>query len=249
MARSSRKRPLTAAVVLRSIVQNIVFVVSLLVWAIAGQLTFPFPYRTRYRWITRWTHLNLWCLEVVCGIRCEVRGLENIPAEGAGIIMCKHQSTWETMALQRWFNPQTWVLKRELMRLPFFGWAMALLEPVAINRSARTEAVRQMVEEGEQRLRDGRWVVIFPEGTRVAPGEKSRYRIGGGVLAERTGAFVIPVAHNAGEYWGRNQFFKWPGVIQVRIGPPIDSKGKSAQEIVNAVEEWIEGQMKEIYGK
>lgn len=248
MARKAKRgrRPLTAGVVVRSLIQNLIFVVSLLVWATLSQLTFPFSYRRRYWFITRWTHFNLWVLEVVCGIRCQVQGLENIPRHGAGIVMAKHQSTWETMALQRWFNPQTWVLKRELKRMPVFGWAISLLEPVAIDRSARSESFRQMVEEGAKRLEDERWLVVFPEGTRMAPGERGRYRIGGGVLAAQTGAVVVPVAHNAGEFWGRNAFFKWPGVIQVRIGPAIDSRGKSPQEIMKAVENWIEGQMTEI---
>lgn len=245
MKRNSRRA--TPGVVLRSVIQNLFFVVSLAVWALLSLFTFALPYRRRYRFITRWTHFNLWCLEAVCEVRCEVRGLEHIPA-GGGIVMAKHQSTWETMALQRWFNPQTWVLKRELMRLPLFGWAMALLEPVAIDRSARSESMKQLCEEGAARLQDGRWVVIFPEGTRVQPGKKLRYRVGGGVLAARTGAVVVPVAHNAGEFWGRNSFLKFPGVIQVRIGPPIQTQGRLPQEIVSEAEDWIERQMTEITG-
>lgn len=245
MARARERRPVTASVVVRSTLQTVFFMLTMTAWALLGVLTYPLPYRVRYRFITLWTHLNLWWLELVCGIRCDVQGLEHIPS-GGGIVMAKHQSTWETMALQRWFSPQTWVLKRELMRLPFFGWAMAMLEPVAIDRSARTEAVRQMCEEGAERLKDGRWVVIFPEGTRMPPGQRGRYRIGGGVLAERTGALVVPVAHNAGEFWGRNAFLKWPGVIQVRIGPPISPQGKSAAQIVQEAESWIEAQMVEI---
>lgn len=242
----SMRAPTTAGMVLRSAAQNLVFALSLLVWALLSLLTWPFPYRFRYAFVTRWTHFNLWWLERMCGLRCEVRGLENIPPEGGGIVMAKHQSTWETMALQRWFEPQTWVLKRELMHMPLFGWAIALLEPIAIDRNARGGAVRVMCEEGAKRLRDGRWVVIFPEGTRMPPGQRGRYRVGGGVLAARTGATVIPVAHNAGEFWGRNQILKRPGVIQVRIGPPIDSRGKSAHEIMHAVESWIEAEMAEI---
>jgi 1-acyl-sn-glycerol-3-phosphate acyltransferase len=245
MARARERQPVTAGVVVRSTLQTVFFLLTMSLWALVSVLTYPLPYRARYRFITLWTHLNLWWLEFVCRLRCDVQGLEHIPA-GGGIVMAKHQSTWETMALQRWFDPQTWVLKREIMRLPFFGWAMAMLEPIAIDRSARTEAVRQMCEEGAERLQDGRWVVVFPEGTRMAPGQRGRYRVGGGVLAERTGATVIPVAHNAGRFWGRNAFLKWPGVIQVRIGPPISPQGKSAAQIVQEAEDWIEGQMAEL---
>lgn len=231
---------------LRSAVQSVVFVVTVAVWAAVSLLSAPFPYRARYWFITRWTHFNLWWLELTCNLRCNVEGLENIPAEGGGIVMAKHQSTWETMALQRWFTPQTWVLKRELMRLPLFGWAIALLRPIAIDRAAGSEAVRQMATEGKKRLAEGVWLVVFPEGTRVAPGVRVRYRVGGGVLAAESGAPIIPVAHNAGEFWGRNKFLKYPGVIQVRIGPPINPKGKSPTEIVREVEDWIEGQMVKI---
>jgi 1-acyl-sn-glycerol-3-phosphate acyltransferase len=233
-------------IIIRSTLHVIVYVVSTAVWGILSLLTAPLSYRRRYWFVTRWTHFNLWAFERICGVRCDVQGTEHIPQGQGGIVMAKHQSAWETMALQRWFSPQTWVLKRELLRLPMFGWALALLEPIAIDRGGVTAAIRQLVRQGAERLADNRWVVIFPEGTRVAPGQKGRYHVGGAMLAERTGAIVIPVAHNAGRCWGRNSFLKRPGTISVRIGPPLPTQGKSAAEILRMVEEWIEARMAEI---
>jgi 1-acyl-sn-glycerol-3-phosphate acyltransferase len=230
---------------LRSGLQTVLMVGSALLFGGLGFLTLPLPYRWRYRFITGWTRFNLWVLEAICGMRCEVQGLENIPAQ-AGVVMAKHQSAWETLALQRWFSPQTWVLKRELLWVPFWGWGMAALEPIAINRAAAGSAMRQVVSQGAKRLEQGRWLVIFPEGTRVAPGERGRYQPGGAVLAQKLGATVVPVAHNAGEFWRRKSFLKRPGTIQVRIGPPIATAGRSAKEILREVEEWIEARMQEI---
>jgi len=232
-------------IVARSTVQMVTYVGSTIVWALVAMLTIPLPYRQRYWWITRWTHFNLWVLERVCRIEVDVQGIEHIPP-GGGIVLCKHQSTWETLALQRWFSPQTWVLKRELLRLPLFGWAISLLQPIAIDRGGAAKALRQLVQQGSERLSEGRWVVIFPEGTRMQPGQAGRYHLGGALLAERTGATVVPVAHNAGRFWGRGRFLKYPGVIQVRIGPPIHSDNRKAAEIMRLAEEWIEGQMRSI---
>lgn len=208
-------------------------------------LVFPFPFVWRYRFIGLWAQFNLWWLERCCGLTYQIDGLENIPA-GNAIIMAKHQSAWETLALQRIFGPQVWVLKRELLWVPFFGWGLAMLEPIAIDRKAGRKAVRQVVDQGKQRLRAGRWVVIFPEGTRVAPGEHKRYGIGGALLAEHSGYPVVPVAHNAGEFWRRRSFIKYPGVIKVMIGPLITSQGRRATEIIADVENWIEASMVKI---
>lgn len=215
---------------------------STLVVAPLSLLTFPLPFVLRYRFIGVWTHFNLWWLERCCGLRYQVEGADNIPETNA-IIMSKHQSAWETLALQRIFGPQAWVLKRELLWVPLFGWGLALLEPIAIDRKAGRKAVRQVVDQGIERLRAGRWVVIFPEGTRVAPGERKRYGIGGALLAEQSGYPVVPVAHNAGEYWRRRSFIKYPGVIRVVIGAPVLSAGRPAADILAEVEEWIESSM------
>lgn len=218
---------------------------TVVVFAILCLFTFPFPFSVRYGFLSQWARFNLWWLALTCGVRYQVEGRENIPELNA-IIMSKHQSTWETLALQAIFPPQVWVMKRELLKMPFFGWGLAMLEPIAIDRKARGKARQQLIEQGTERLKNGRWVVIFPEGTRIAPGQKGRYALGGASLAESSGYPVVPVAHNAGEFWPRGQFIKQPGTIQVRIGPAIDSKGKSIEAINAEVEAWIEGQMQAI---
>ena len=157
--------------------------------------------------------------------------------------MCKHQSAWETFALQLVFPDQVWVLKRELLFLPFFGWGLALTSPIAIDRSKGKQAMKQLLEQGKDRLDRGFCVVIFPEGTRMPYGVRGKYKIGGAMLGESSGAPVVPVAHNAGKFWGRNSFLKHPGTIVMSVGQPIDPKGLKADEISRRVEEWIEGEM------
>lgn len=220
---------------------------STLLFAPLSLLTFPTPFLWRYRFIGQWTRFNLWWLKKTCGLNYRLEGAAYIPA-GNVIIMSKHQSAWETLALQRIFGPQVWVLKRELLWLPLFGWGLAMLEPIAIDRKAGRKAVRQVIEQGTQRLKAGRCVVIFPEGTRVAPGERKRYGIGGALLAEHSGYPVVPVAHNAGEYWSRRSFIKRPGIIRVVIGPPIPSRDRRAADILADVETWIESTMARITG-
>ena len=236
---------LRIVLVLRAVLFWLGMLLSTALVAPLSLLTFPLPFVVRYRFIGLWTHFNLWWLERCCGLHYQVEGTENIPAVNA-IVMAKHQSAWETLALQRIFGPQVWVLKRELLWVPLFGWGLALLEPIAIDRKAGRKAVRQVVDQGTRRLRAGRWVVIFPEGTRVAPGERKRYGIGGALLAAQSGYPVVPVAHNAGEFWRRRSFIKYPGVIRVVIGAPIVAAGRSATEIIAEVEDWIESTMLKI---
>jgi 1-acyl-sn-glycerol-3-phosphate acyltransferase len=218
---------------------------STLIFAPLAMLTFPFPFATRYAFITRWARFNLWWLRLSCGLRYQVYGEDNIPP-GNAIVFCKHQSAWETLALQNIFPPQVWLLKRELLWVPFFGWGLAMLEPIAIDRRARRKAVEQLVRQGTERLANGRWVIIFPEGTRVAPGHTGRYGIGGAVLAASSGYPVVPVAHNAGEFWPRRGFVKRPGTITVVVGPPIDTLGKDAEAIREEARAWIENKSREI---
>tara|TARA_B100000315_G_scaffold260410_1_gene321543 strand:+ start:6944 stop:7513 length:570 start_codon:yes stop_codon:yes gene_type:complete len=176
---------------------------------------------------------------MTCEIHYEVIGRENIPETNA-VVLCKHQSAWETLALPLCLPPLAFVIKRELLWIPLFGWGLALLEPIAIDRLARRKAIYQLLAQGRERLEAGRWVVVFPEGTRVEAGSKGAYALGGALLAERTGYQVVPVAHNAGECWPRRQFLKRPGTIQLVFGPVIDSTGKSAKEINALAESWIE---------
>ncbi|NIR29726.1 MAG: 1-acyl-sn-glycerol-3-phosphate acyltransferase [Gammaproteobacteria bacterium] len=224
---------------LRSLLFSLGLLVTTLVFAPLALLMRPLPYRSRYRTITRWTHINLWWLEKTCRIHQRVEGRENIP-DTPSIVLCKHESAWETLALQRVFSPQVWVLKRELLWIPLLGWGLAALKPIAIDRKSGPRAVRQVIEQGRGRLRDGCWVVIFPEGTRVRPGERRPYRIGGAMLAQRTGFAVVPVAHNSGDYWPRRGFIKRPGTIRTIIGPTIESTGRSAAEVNRLAEDWIE---------
>ena len=227
-------------------VRSLAFLLLQLMWtpiyATFSLFTFPFAPLTRYRIISGLAYSMMWLLRVVCGIRLEVRGAENIPHEPC-LVLCKHQSAWETFALQTVFPPQVWVLKRELLLLPFFGWGLALTSPIAINRSKGKQAIKQLLEQGKQRLDAGFCVVIFPEGTRMPYGQRGKYKIGGALLGESSGAPVVPVAHNAGRHWGRNAFLKYPGTITMSIGKPINPTGLKADEINRQVEEWIEAEM------
>ena len=210
--------------------------------AVAAMLV---PYRLRYRVVTQWTFLNIWWLARTCRLTHETEGLENIP-EQPTVVLSKHQSAWETMVLQRYFAPQAWVLKRELLRIPLFGWGLATLRPIAIDRAAGQAALDQVLEQGAQRLADGIWVVVFPEGTRVAPGQRARYKMGGATLAGALEMPVVPVAHNSGDFWARKSFIKFPGVIRLVIGPPIETAGKTALEINALAEAWIEARVAEL---
>lgn len=209
------------------------------VFTLLGLCLLPAPFPRRFAVVSRWAAFNLWWLRVTCNLGFDVTGREHIPAQAA-IILCKHQSAWETLALQLVFPAQAWVLKRELLWIPIYGWGLATMNPIAIDRSAGVRALRQLVRQGRQRLERGIWVVIFPEGTRVAPGQRGTYQPGGGMLAAETGRPVVPVAHNAGWFWPRRSFLKRPGRIHMVIGPPIDSTGRSAKEITALAETWIE---------
>ncbi len=229
----------------RSLAFWIVFAVTLVIFATLLLFTVFFSLETRWRLLQVWVNFILWWLKVTCKLTHEVQGSEHITPE-AGIVFSKHQSTWETIALQQIFPVQVWVAKRELMWLPFFGWGLAMMKCIHIKRGSGRAAVKQLVTQGRARLNEGIWVVIFPEGTRIPAGQRGRYRIGGAVLAEQTGYPIVPVAHNAGEYWPRRSFIKWPGVIQVRIGAPIDPAGKTAQQLLTEASDWIEDRMQEI---
>jgi len=231
---------------LRSLLFTISSVISTIFFAITCLVTIVLPYHYRYAYISQWRYFNLWLLEKICGIHYEVEGQENIPSDGPAIIFCKHQSAWETLAIAKLFPPHVWVLKRELLWVPFFGWGLALLEPIAINRGAGRKAIKQIIKQGKERLANGRWVVVFPEGTRVAYGTEKKFKMGGAILAESSGVQVLPVAHNAGKFWARRSFIKRPGTIKVVIGPVIKSDGRKAAEINADAEKWINETVKGI---
>jgi len=229
-----------------TLVRSAVFLllVSLLTipFGILVSLAMIFPMRTRYAIIAAWRVGFMALSQYVLGIRYRVIGRENMPAEPS-VILSKHQSAWETVGLQEIFPPLVFVLKKSLLGIPFFGWGLAAMKMISIDRQAGKDALRQVVDQGRDRLAAGFWVVIFPEGTRVAPGQKRRYKPGGVHLAVQTGAKVVPVAHDAGEVWGKNAFLKSPGLITVSIGPAVDPAGKTEAEINTLVEAWIESEM------
>ena len=239
------KKRITPGVFLRSALFATLMVLITPPYALVAVIVRPCAPLTRYRIISGWSRLMTQLVRHICGVRYRVEGIEHMLATPA-IILCKHQSAWETIALQSIFPPQVYVFKRELLSIPFFGWGLQSLPMIAIDRSAGKGALAQVVEQGRARLAEGFWVILFPEGTRVAPGKAARYKIGGAWLAAETATPVLPVAHNAGECWPRNSFFKYPGEIVVSIGPPIDTRGKTAEAINQEVQQWIESRMRVI---
>jgi 1-acyl-sn-glycerol-3-phosphate acyltransferase len=212
-------------------------------YAVLALATFVLPRMLRYRIISGWSRLVIFMAKAILGIRCKVEGREHLPAQPA-VILSKHQSAWETLAFQQIFPPQVHVLKRELLWIPFFGWGLALMSPIAIDRARGVAALRSIARRGRERLAQGFWVVVFPEGTRVAPGERRAYHLGGAWLAAASGAPVVPVAHNAGLVWPRNAFVKRPGTVTVRIGPPIEAADRDPKTINDLAKTWIEEQQK-----
>ena len=237
--------PSRAVLYFRSVVFWLGFLLSTVVVGLIIILLFFTPSDFRLKVAKLWCHSTLWWLKVVCKLDYVVEGKENIGDKNA-IVLCKHQSTWETIALHAIIPLGRWVFKRELMLIPIFGWALALTDPIAINRGSGRKAVNQLVREGTKKLKQGKWMILFPEGTRRAPGAESKYKIGGALLAAKSGYPVLPVAHNAGEFWPKHSFIKWPGTITVCIGPMISSEQKKADEILAQSHDWIEAKMQEI---
>jgi 1-acyl-sn-glycerol-3-phosphate acyltransferase len=221
---------------------------AVLITAPAGllvTLAVVLPMRWRYRIIAVWCALFMALCKHALGLRYQVIGRENIPSTPS-VILSKHQSAWETIGLQEIFPPLVFVLKRSLLLIPFLGWAFAAIKMISIDRGAGKNALKQVEKQGAERLRAGYWVVIFPEGTRTSPGERRRFKAGGAFLAVSAGVPVIPVAHNAGEFWAKNAFIKKPGNITVSIGPAIDTRGKTPEEVTALAERWIEAEMRKI---
>lgn len=212
-------------------------------WCILCVFVAPFlPFRARYRFVIQaWCRCATWLAKVVVGIRYEVHGLENIPQQPC-VILAKHQSTWETFFLSALFEPLSQVVKRELLYVPFFGWAMAMLRPIAIDRSNPKAALKQLARQGDERIKQGAWVLIFPEGTRIPPGQIGKFSRGGAALAVNAGLPVLPIAHNAGEFWPKHGWAKFPGTIQVMIGPAMHAEGEGPRAIAELNErafKWV----------
>ncbi|HEY0939022.1 MAG TPA: lysophospholipid acyltransferase family protein [Steroidobacter sp.] len=224
---------------LRSILFTTLLFVGTLLYAVVVLLLGWLPSQKLYAIARSWGHVNMWLLAKLCNLTYTVEGRENIPP-GAHVSMWKHSSAWETIAQAAVFPPQAWVLKRELMWIPLVGWAVKCLKPIAINRKAGAAAVTQVVEQGTQRLKQGLWILIFPEGTRVAVGETRKYGVSGALLASKAGCKIVPVVHNAGYFWPRRGWVKKPGNIRMVIGPAIDAAGRNPRELNEEVRAWIE---------
>lgn len=214
-------------------------------YALLVLLCAPLPRLARSRVITGWTRIVLAAARPLLGIRYRVEGAANLPCEPS-VVLSKHQSAYETLAFQEIFPPQVHVLKRELLWIPFFGWGLALMSPIAINRARGIRALREIARRGRIRLDQGFWVIVFPEGTRVAPGKRRRYQPGGAWLAVHAGVPVVPVAHNAGLLWPRYAFMKRAGTVTFRIGPPIPTRGRDPNQVIAEAEAWIEAQQAEL---
>jgi 1-acyl-sn-glycerol-3-phosphate acyltransferase len=222
----------TGLAVVRALLFYLGYIVVTVMWGTLSVLVgWAFPYRLRFVFVIGcWTRMVLVWLRWCCGIRVKIDGLENIPSE-ACIVFVKHESTWETLFIQTLFAPQATIVKKELLHIPFFGWAFRLLRPIAIDRSDPRSALRALIREGTARLDQNIWVVLFPEGTRVPPGESRDFQIGGAALAESSARSVLVVAHNAGDCWPAHTLAKRPGTITVRICPPISTIDKRRKEI------------------
>ena len=231
------------------LLRSIVFLLlAALITALMGllvTLAVVLPMRVRYQIIAVWRKAFMWICANVLGLRYQVIGRDNIP-KTPSVVLAKHQSAWETIGLQDIFPPQVYVLKRSLLMIPFLGWAFAAVKMIAIDRDAGKNALRQVAQQGKERLQAGYWVVIFPEGTRMAPGETRKFMTGGALLAVQAKVPVVPVAHNAGEFWAKNAFIKKPGLITVSIGPAIDTAGQKPEAVTRAAETWIEEEMRRI---
>jgi len=228
---------------LRSLIFTLFMFFSALLWGMfICVFIWPFSISTRLMVARSWSRTQIAALNLICGLKYEVHGLEHIPTTGRHVIMCKHSSAWETIALQRIFPDQSWVLKRELIWVPFIGWAMGLCNPIAIDRKAGRLAVRKVIDQGKERLQNSQWIVVFPEGTRVAPFERKRFGISGAVLAAEAGVLVVPVAHNAGLFWKRRGFMKRAGTISVIIGKPIETQHRDPKDIIEQAQLFIDEQ-------
>jgi 1-acyl-sn-glycerol-3-phosphate acyltransferase len=216
------------------------------IWGAVITLVGWLPFFQLYHFARGWAGSNMWLAKIFCGLDWVVEGRENIPHEGAHVSMWKHTSTWETMAQMVVLPPQAWVLKREILWIPLVGWATWMLKCIAIDRGAGHRAVNQVLDQGRDRLAAGIWVLVFPEGTRMEPGQTRKYGMSGALLASQAGVKIVPVAHNAGDYWPRRGLLKKPGLIRVVIGPPIDATGRDPRELNVEVQAWMEATMRNI---
>jgi 1-acyl-sn-glycerol-3-phosphate acyltransferase len=231
---------------LRSVIFAVGYLGSGFVYGILSLFIFYLPPMARHRILISWCWLIVLWLRLSCGVRYEIRGLEHLKAPGPKIVLSKHQSTWETLALQYLCFPASTILKRELLKIPFFGWGLRCLQPIGIDRENPRDALRQVKIQGVQRLRSGLNLLLFPEGTRVPPGTRGKYARSGPEIALESGASIIPVAVNAGYCWPAKSLKRYPGLVTVVFGEPISPEGRTSRELIVEVENWIENQMLQI---
>jgi len=233
--------------IIRSSIFSIGYFLLTISYGTLSLASWAFPHLTRHKLIASWTTVVISWLRISCGVRHKVIGKEHIDqAKVPFVVLAKHQSAWETLFLQSLFWPSSTVLKRELLNIPFFGWGLRALSPIAIDRSNPREALKQVKSKSLQRIDQGLNIILFPEGTRMPPGEKGSYARSGADIAKTSGAEIFPVAVNAGKCWPSRSFTKYPGEITVSIGPKIDAEGKNNREIMGEVESWIENEMSRI---
>ncbi len=235
---------------IRSVLHLLWMVVTVVPWALMVLVASLFLSSTQLYWLcARWLKLAVDGGTVILGIQNRITGFENLPTEtkAPAVLLVKHQSTWETFVMPAIMpHPLAYVFKRELLYVPFFGWAMGRLDMIHIDRSQRAKAFNKVVEQGRRLLNEGTWVIMFPEGTRIPRGEVGQYKSGGTRLAIECGAPVIPIAVTSGKCWPRKAFLKKPGIVDISIGKPIPSEGRKADELMQEVQAWIEAEMRRL---
>lgn len=226
---------------LRSLLYFLGSSLGLIVCCAIIPILFFMPLKGRYAILVNWSKFCLWWLRITLDIKLFVIGKENIPKQPC-VIVSNHQSTWEILALQQIFPRQTWVVKQELLLIPVFGWSLAMLSPIAINRSEKLTALKKIITQGAEKIYKGIFVVIFPEGTRKPYGKLGEYQKGGVLIAKKASCDICPVYHNAGKLWAKGSFLKKPGTITLVVGKPISVKGKSKDVLVKEIKDWTEEQ-------
>jgi 1-acyl-sn-glycerol-3-phosphate acyltransferase len=229
----------------RSVLFTVLMALSVLPWSIVIVMGRLGGYPVSYTLVMVWVRADFWLMDKLCHLNFRVEGAENIPPQNA-VVLLKHSSAYETLVQFLLFPRQCWVVKRELLWAPFLGWAVAAIRPIAIDRGAGPQAVAQVLAKGKVRLAEGHWVMVFPEGTRMPPGETRRYGISGALLAQEAGRLLVPVAHDAGDYWPRRGWRKRAGTVTFRIGRPVDPAGRDARKVNEEIQAWIEAQIAEM---
>ena len=235
---------------IRSAIFNLFFFILTPIFSLLILLFRPFGFSASWFWAKLWSNIMLGLARIICGIKIEIEGQEHFPDE-ACVVMAKHQSAMETIAMPLLVPPYAWILKRELFYIPIFGWALAVMGTIAIRRGNPREAIKQVIEQGKARLAQNRWVVIFPEGTRSAVGTTGNYQPGGVVVAHKAGAAILPMAHNAGAHWPKRGFIKTPGTVTFKFLPLIDAETVTAtkrNDLLERLERDIESETRKLGG-